>query len=237
MKKGMKTTMIALIAILVFAVMAVPVSAASSNTHVTNVTLTKENAKLKVGQNIGLGFSYGYTGAKPDVDDVTWKSSNNSVATVDDGFVKTKHAGTAVITVDFDGTTDTCKVTVTAEAAKVVSAKACYTQLNKYRKAKRIKALKRSAKLEKIAQIRAKELEKKFSHTRPNGKKGLSLIKGNVYKGENIAMGQTSCAQVSKAWYNSKGHRANMMNKHFKKVGIAAFKIDGVTYWVQVFSS
>ena len=77
----------------------------------------------------------------------------------------------------------------------------------------------------------------KFSHTRPNGKSGLTLIKGNKAKGENIAMGQKTCAQVSKAWYNSKGHRANMLRKNFKKVGIACYEYNGVTYWAQVFSS
>lgn len=123
----------------------------------------------------------------------------------------------------------------------------CYTELNKYRvkfnkgkkKSKRIKSLKRSASLEKIAKIRVKEIATtgKFSHTRPNGKSGLTLIKGHKAKGENIAMGQTSAVEVSTDWYNSTGHRANMLQKKFKKVGIAAYQYDGVIYWCQMYSS
>ena len=77
----------------------------------------------------------------------------------------------------------------------------------------------------------------KFSHTRPNGKQGLSLITGNKWKGENIAMGQKTCKAVSKAWYNSKGHRENMLRKQFTKVGIACYEYNGVTYWAQMFSN
>ena len=77
----------------------------------------------------------------------------------------------------------------------------------------------------------------KFSHTRPNGKSGLTLIKGNKYKGENIAMGQTSCAQVSQAWFKSPGHKKNMLKKQYKKVGIAGYEHNGGNYWEKVLSS
>ena len=77
----------------------------------------------------------------------------------------------------------------------------------------------------------------KFSHTRPNGKSGLTLIKGNLHKGENIAKGQKTGKEVTQAWYNSAGHRKNMLRKEFKKVGIACYEYNGVTYWAQVFSS
>ena len=99
--------------------------------------------------------------------------------------------------------------------------------------------LKRDAKLEQIALQRAKEIAEtgKFSHTRPNGKSGLTLIPGNVAKGENIAMGQITCEEVSQDWYNSASHRQNMLRSNFNKVGIAGYTYKGVTYWAQVFSS
>ena len=150
-----------------------------------------------------------------------------------------KKAGTAEITVDFEGKEDTCVIIVNNVKPTVQNTNAAYKQLNKYRKAKNRKALKRDKKLEKIALQRAKEMAEtgKFSHTRPNGKSSLTLIKGNKAKGENIALGQKTCAQVSKAWYNSTGHRANMLRKNFTKVGIACYEYNGVTYWAQVFSS
>jgi uncharacterized protein YkwD len=137
--------------------------------------------------------------------------------------------------------------TVSASAAsntkttsgKFVNTNAAYTHLNNYRKKAKVAALKKDAGLEKIAKIRAEEMakHKKFSHTRPNGKSGLTLIKGNLHKGENIAMGQKTCEAVSKAWYNSKGHRENMLRKPFKKVGIACYEYNGIKYWAQMFSS
>ena len=77
----------------------------------------------------------------------------------------------------------------------------------------------------------------KFSHTRPNGNSGLSIISGNLYKGENIAKGQRNCAAVMKAWYNSAGHKANMLKVNYTKVGIAGYEYNGTIYWVQLFSS
>ena len=122
-----------------------------------------------------------------------------------------------------------------------------YQQLNDYRRAynlttdksHKLRMLKRDSKLEKIAMTRAQEMAETgaFSHTRPNGKSGLSLIKGNKAKGENLAKGQTTCEEVTAAWYASPGHRKNMLRKNFTKVGIAGYTVNGVTYWAQVFSS
>ena len=153
--------------------------------------------------------------------------------------VTAKSAGTATITADVNGREIEYDITVNHIAPTKKNTTAAYTQLNKYRKANKRKALKRDAKLEKIALQRAKEMAEtgKFSHTRPNGKSGLTLIKGKKAKGENIAMGQTTCAQVSRDWYNSTGHRKNMLRKNFKKVGIAGYTYKGRTYWAQVFSS
>lgn len=126
-----------------------------------------------------------------------------------------------------------------ATSAKFVSTNEAYTQLNNYRKKAKVATLKKDAGLEKVAKIRAEEIAKykKFSHIRPNGQSGLSLISSKLHRGENIAMGQKDCASVSRAWYNSKGHRDNMLRKHFKKVGIACYEYNGVKFWVQMFSS
>ncbi|GGD83887.1 hypothetical protein GCM10010911_47630 [Paenibacillus nasutitermitis] len=41
--------------------------------------------------------------------------------------------------------------------------------------------------------------------------------------GENIANGQTSAEQVMNDWMNSEGHRANILNGSYTKIGIAQF--------------
>ena len=97
--------------------------------------------------------------------------------------------------------------------------------------------MKVDANLEKVAQTRAKELVTLYSHKRPNGESGLTLIKGNLYKGENIAMGQKTCAAVMSAWFNSASHKANMLGANYTKVGVAGYVVNNQVYWVMVFSS
>lgn len=235
-----------LTAILIIALAAVTAGAADS--HVTSVDIDKTSVSLKAGARAGLKVSYSYQGEKPDAKDIHWTSSNSAVATVSNGIVVARKAGTAKVTVEFEGETDTCTVKVSADKPAAVNASQAYKQLNSYRSrynkhvkknSQKLGALRRDKKLEKIAMIRAKEMAEtgKFSHTRPNGKRGITLVKGSKAKGENIAKGQKTCAEVSAAWYASPGHRENMLRKCFKKVGIAGYTCNGVTYWVQIYSS
>ena len=64
------------------------------------------------------------------------------------------------------------------------------------------------------ANVRAREIEGAFSHTRPNGSSFSTALKeqGASYRaaGENIAYGQRSAEQVMEGWMNSSGHRANI---------------------------
>jgi uncharacterized YkwD family protein len=53
------------------------------------------------------------------------------------------------------------------------------------------------------------------------------------YAGENIAKGQRSPQEVMTAWMNSAGHRANILNSHYTKIGLAYFNGE----WVQEFIS
>ena len=66
------------------------------------------------------------------------------------------------------------------------------------------------------ANVRAREIEGAFSHTRPNGSSFSTALKeqGASYRaaGENIAYGQRSAEQVMEGWMNSSGHRANILN-------------------------
>lgn len=91
------------------------------------------------------------------------------------------------------------------------------------------------------ALTRAKEIEKSFSHTRPNGSNFSSALTENNVKflgsGENIAYGQTSPEQVMKGWMNSPGHRANILNPKFTKIGVGYYKNSkGISYWTQLFT-
>ena len=64
-----------------------------------------------------------------------------------------------------------------------------------------------------------------------------SLRHSRIMGGENIAMGQRSCAQVIRDWMRSPGHRANMLNRSYRRLGVAAYTTPGGTiYWCQQFN-
>jgi uncharacterized protein YkwD len=53
---------------------------------------------------------------------------------------------------------------------------------------------------------------------------------------ENIAMGQPHSSDAVRAWMNSSGHRANILNSGHRRIGVAAFRTDnGTIYWCQQF--
>ena len=208
----------------------------------TKLVLNKTTANMVVGNTTTLTVSYTPSNTT-DSKTVTWTTSNSAVVTVSGGKLTAKKAGTATITAKVGTKTATCSVVVTSSAipgtgsVERLNTTECYNTLNQYRKNVGKAALKRDATLEKYAEIRAREIVVNFSHTRPNGDKGLRIIPGNLYKGENIAKGQRTCASVMTAWYNSAGHRENMLDKNYTKVGIVGIKYNGTMYWVQLFSS
>lgn len=91
------------------------------------------------------------------------------------------------------------------------------------------------------ALVRAKEIETSFSHTRPNESKFSTALteQGVTFKGagENIAWGQKSPEAVIQAWMNSEGHRANILNKNFTKIGVGYYQnAAGRNFWTQLFT-
>lgn len=94
--------------------------------------------------------------------------------------------------------------------------------------------------LTKAAMTRAKETVTSFSHTRPNGTSFSTVLsEHNIsYRGagENIAWGQKSPEEVMNGWMNSAGHRANILNANYKKIGVGYYKdASGRKYWSQLF--
>ncbi len=88
---------------------------------VTGVSLNKSTLSLEAGENETLTATVNPSNAANK--DVTWKSSDDKVATVVNGKVTAVKAGSATITVTTeDGSkTATCKVTVAAEAVETVA--------------------------------------------------------------------------------------------------------------------
>lgn len=101
--------------------------------------------------------------------------------------------------------------------------------------------LKYHAKLQQAAMTRAKELEIKFAHERPDGSDiGTAAFEAGVGNpgGENIGAGFTKPEAVVKAWMDSDGHRTTMLQSHYTHIGVGYYKgKNGTRYWVQEFSS
>ena len=104
-----------------------------------------------------------------------------------------------------------------------------------------LSALTTNSTLTNAANKRAKETVQSFSHTRPDGTNFSTVLKEfNIsYRaaGENIAYGQKSPQEVVTGWMNSPGHRANILNANFGKIGIGVYKSNGVIYWSQLFTN
>ena len=138
-----------------------------------------------------------------------------------------------------------CKIKTTKSKSYVLSeqAKEMITALNKLRTDHNLTTLELSTDLTKIADLRAIELVEKFSHTRPNGSSCFTILKENsvTYSiaAENLAKGYTNVDDVLKGWYESDGHRENLLHESVRKVGIGYYTnpADGITYWVQIFTN
>jgi len=78
-----------------------------------------------------------------------------------------------------------------------------------------------------------------FNHKNPDGESPFDRMKRNGIKyktaGENIAKGQKTAEAVMKAWMNSEGHRANILNPDFTHIGVGVSVRSGTYYWTQCF--
>ena len=113
--------------------------------------------------------------------------------------------------------------------------------MNQERQKAGLNALELDAALCNAAQTRSQEQTVVFSHTRPNGQSCFSVLDENgiSYRGagENIAMGQRSAEEVMNGWMNSEGHRANILNSSFTKLGVGCYQDSaGKLYWTQLFT-
>jgi uncharacterized protein YkwD len=110
---------------------------------------------------------------------------------------------------------------------------------NRNRAASKLVALKLDTKLTQMAQAYARDMFDRnfFSHTDPDGKTFAARLKQwkvtYKYAGENIAWGYVDGEDVMQGWMGSSGHRANIMNKNFRKLGVGY----SGKYWVQVFTN
>lgn len=170
---------------------------------------------------------------------ITWSSSNPKVATVSkSGLVTAKKAGKTTITAKVGKKKLKCKVTVITMQDSYVNK--TIRQINKERRKYGYSSFDRDPLLMAAAQKRAKELSKKFSHTRPNGTKWTSAISMEYdFKraAENIARDFATPQQTVDAWMERAGTKAKIVGKQYKDIGVGVYLgKDGYLYWCAIFA-
>lgn len=116
-----------------------------------------------------------------------------------------------------------------------------YEIINQERRSRGLPELAYDTAIERAANKRAAEIKQLFSHSRPDGTSCFTVFEefGISYMacGENIAYGQRTPEEVMDDWMHSEGHKANILSTNFGKVGVGCYEVNGVLYWVQLFTN
>lgn len=113
--------------------------------------------------------------------------------------------------------------------------------VNKIRTENGLKPLAYDWELGRVARYKSQDMKdnRYFSHTSPVYGSSFEMIKnfGISFRsaGENIARGYTTPQAVVNGWMNSSGHRANILNANYTRIGVG-YVADG-NYWTQMFIS
>ncbi|MTD57640.1 CAP domain-containing protein, partial [Amycolatopsis pithecellobii] len=131
----------------------------------------------------------------------------------------------------------TPSVTTTAAKATTV-AQQILALVNEQRATAGCGALTADDRLDSAAQKFSEDMANRdyFAHTTPEGVTFDQRITAAGYPSpaaENIAKGSTTAAQTMTMWMNSDGHRRNILNCAYKKLGVGLDKSGW--YWVQDF--
>lgn len=99
--------------------------------------------------------------------------------------------------------------------------------------------LQADAELSRVAREKSSDMARLgyFDHNSPSYGSPFDMMRayGISYRtaGENIAKGQSTPAEVVRAWMNSEGHRANIMNPNFTHIGVGF--LEAGNHWTQMF--
>lgn len=102
-----------------------------------------------------------------------------------------------------------------------------------------LKPLTEDWELSRVARYKSQDMHDRryFDHNSPTYGTPFQMMKafGLSYRsaGENIAMGYRTPQSVVTGWMNSSGHRANILNSSYTKIGVG-YVADG-SYWTQQF--
>lgn len=103
-----------------------------------------------------------------------------------------------------------------------------------------VKPLRAAFDLSEEAAIRAGEVSKVYSHTRPDGTSFSTVFEEGSYEtvGENLQAGASTPEEAIRQWMNSPSHRENTLSEEYEELGVGYIYVPESKYkhyWVQIF--
>lgn len=129
------------------------------------------------------------------------------------------------------------------QAAALASERENFDLLNITRARANLPLLAWDEKVATVARAHSQDMAKNnyFNHTSQTTGSPFDRLKhaGILYgyAGENIAYGQLDGVEAHMGWMNSAGHRKNLLEPHYKQVGVGISYKDGRAYYTQNFVS
>jgi uncharacterized protein YkwD len=106
---------------------------------------------------------------------------------------------------------------------------------NARRKAHGVKPLKAATCPDRLAERWTRHMARKHDFSHQSLDPFFSCVHVHT-AGENIALGYETPRQLVSGWMHSPGHRANILNRHFHRIGISGWRdTSGTTYATQDF--
>lgn len=103
-------------------------------------------------------------------------------------------------------------------------------------------ALVESNEINRVARLKSQDFidNNYFSHNSPIYGSPFDMLRSFeitfTAAAENIASGQRTAAEVMNFWMNSSGHRANILNSAYNKIGVGVARDNnGKIFWTQMF--
>jgi len=201
-----------------------------SNSNISQGTTNTGTTSTSTGNTTNIGTTTSTsTGSTTNIGTTTSTSTGNTTTSSD------------VTTVDVQGlaklpTTYSINVQATAED-KILEL------MNAKRVEAGLKPLTMDNTLVQVARYKSDHMIQYnyFDHVTPQGTKYTDWLQAVGYKyttaGENIAYNTYDANELFTQWWNSPGHRANMMNSSYTKVGIGVIQGNGKFMGTQEFSN
>ncbi|WP_052339275.1 CAP domain-containing protein [Gorillibacterium massiliense] len=228
----MKKTNLLLSAAIAGSLFAAPLFGAGTTHAATGYTVKDSDTLWKISVNQGITLQ-SLINANPQIanPNIIWAGMTINLPQKASAPAASAPAKTTTSTPAASNNTQNTTASVSSYAQQVASL------VNTERSKNGLSPLTLDSALSNMALVKSKDMYNNnyFDHTSPTYGSPFNMMTSfgisYSYAGENIAKGQQTPQDVMTAWMNSQGHRANILNANYNKIGVAYY--NGV--WVQEF--